>query len=123
MRLPTLLSSLLLAVAPFAAANPVANDDSNGANDWDGNDGHTPRTGCLSDHSAAMIVSKFEQLFVQINLDDAKSYLKKEFHVYSDSTNYATPNATHTVCSPFIFSFFPFRLPPFITSNQQKTPY
>ena len=96
MHLPILISSLLLAVAPFVAANPVANQQ----NDWDGDDGHTPRSGCLSDHSAQMIVSKFEQFFVQIDPDIATKYLTKDFHVYSDSTNYVTPNATHSVCRP-----------------------
>lgn len=101
MHLPTLLPSLLLAVSAFVAANPVANNGkSQEESHWDGQDGHCPRDGCLSDHSAKLIVSKFEQLFVKVTPEDAKKYLTRNFKSFSDSQNFATPNANYTVCIP-----------------------
>lgn len=94
MRLPLVLAACLL---PFALGNPTANkpDDC----DWDGHDGHHARHGCLTDHAARIIVTKFESLFVKLDKDVAQKFLAPNFNLFSDSTNFATPNASQVVSS------------------------
>ena len=97
MHLKAILSLLFLALIPSNARPNVENDD------WDGQDGHFPRHGCLSDHAAAKIVSIFEQFFVHIDPAVANKFLTPDFEIFSDSTNYLGPNAAKPVCwqNPF----------------------
>lgn len=94
MRLPLFVAACLL---PIALSGPAPNSKNKDDCEWDGQDGHHPRHTCLSDHAAAIIVSKLEGFFVKINTAEAKKYLAPDFHVFSDSTNFVTPNASHVV--------------------------
>lgn len=98
LRLPIFLFSALLALSPFVAAKPVPDDDN-----WNGHDGHEDRHGCLSDRAAALIVSKFESLFVLLDPAVAKKILADDFQEISDSINFITPHGPRTVRNPSIF--------------------
>ena len=92
MHLVPVLSILLFALIPSHALPDGSSDD------WDGQDGHFPRHGCLKDHAAAKIVSVFEQFFVHIDPVLADKFLTPDFEVFSDSTNYLNITGDKTVC-------------------------
>jgi len=62
--------------------------------DWDGRDGHLNRKACISDKEAALLVSNFESLFVNIKPDLATRILADDFAEYSDSLNWISPPGT-----------------------------
>lgn len=92
MHLVAILSILLFALIPSHALPDGSSDD------WDGQDGHFPRHGCLNDHAAATIVSTFEQFFVHIDPVVADKFLTPDFELFSDSTNYLNSSGDKTVC-------------------------
>ena len=99
MHLMAIPSVLLFALIPSHALPDGSSDD------WDGQDGHFPRHGCLNDHAAAKIVSTFEQFFVHIDAVIADKFLTPDFELFSDSTNVLNKSADKTVCfAEFLFS-------------------
>ena len=107
MHLVAILSILLFALIPSHALPDGSSDD------WDGQDGHFPRHGCLKDYAAAKIVSTFEQFFVHIDPVIVDKFLTPDFEYFSDSTNSLNQSADQTVC----FAEFPF------SPRVQQVPY
>src|ERR1700730_14711432 len=73
-----LFCSLILLAASLALATESP---------WDGETGHVPRRGCLTDQEARAIVKTFESLSPKMNVTLAEMALAPDFHTYSYSVN------------------------------------